>query len=287
MDVSFEFFPPKTDEGLQKLVAISKQLSAYSPSYFSVTYGAGGSTQRKTIDTVAQLRQMTSHAIAPHISCVGATKVAISALLDEYRDLGVRKIVVLRGDLPSGEMDFAGTLRYANQLVSFIREYSDDFFHIEVAGYPECHPQSKNFEKDFFYFKQKVDSGANGVITQYFYDVNAYYWLLEACHRHNIRVPITPGIMPITNIEQLIRFSHQCGAQIPRWLIKRCDSYGDDIESIKQFGMEVVTRLCEQLIAIGVPGLHFYTLNKVEASMHILDSLKIARKTPEKELAYN
>lgn len=275
MDISFEFFPPKTDDGLSKLVETSKVLHQFAPAYFSVTYGAGGSTRERTVLTVETLQSNIKQTIVPHLSCVGATKEVIAALLERYQARGIKKIIALRGDLPSGDASMSGDFRYASELVSFIRKQTGDYFNIEVAVYPECHPQSDDAEMDLRYFKQKINAGANGAITQYFYNANAYYWLLENCKRQNITVPITPGIMPIMNFKQLCRFSDNCGAEIPRWMKKQMMSYADDRESIQQFGIEIVTRMCEELISLGAPGLHFYTLNKHDLVTQILKNLNV------------
>lgn len=275
MDISFEFFPPKTNEGVTKLLSTSKELSKFTPSYYSVTYGAGGSTKERTPLTVETIMSETNTNVVPHISCVGSTKATINALLNRYRKIGINKIIALRGDLPSGDVSMSGDFRHAVELVSFIRKHSGDYFDIEVAVYPECHPQSSDAEIDMHYFSQKVEAGANGAITQYFYNANAYYWLIENCRRRNITIPITPGIMPIVNFKQLSRFSEVCGAEIPRWMRKQLMSYADDSQSIQQFGIEVVTQLCSQLIAMGAPGLHFYTLNKSDIVTKILTNLKI------------
>lgn len=278
MEISFEYFPPKTEAGMLQLLQTTKQLSAFNPQYFSVTYGAGGSTKENTLLTVETLGEKLGNKIAPHISCLGASKETMLTLLETYKNQQIRQLIVLRGDLPSGEGSVSGDFRHANELVAFIRENYGDTFHIKVAVYPECHPQSNDIETDLYYFKQKVQAGANGAITQYFYDPNAYYWLLEACAKLNIAIPITPGIMPITNFKQLSRFSEMCGAELPRWMKKRFMAYADDSASVKQFGIEVVTNLCEQLIKMGAPGLHFYTLNKSEACLKILSRLQLTEK---------
>ena len=273
MQVSFEFFPPKTEESFDKLVEVANKLSSYDPEYFSVTFGAGGSTQDTTLKAVSLLKSH-NYDVAPHISCIGTSKERIIELLDTYKNMDIHRLVVLRGDLPSGLGAMDGDFHYASELVAFIREHSGNHFHIEVGVYPECHPQADNLQKDLKHFKIKVDAGANRAITQYFYHADAYLQLLEDCSKLNIDIPIVPGIMPITNYAQLARFSDICGAQIPRYIRKRLEGYGDDVESIKQFGIEVVTRLCERLLALGAPGLHFYTLNKSKAVSAIVENLK-------------
>ena len=256
---SFEFFPPQTPEGVERLRAARRQLAQLNPKFFSVTFGAGGSTRYRTLETVLEI-QAEGHAAAPHLSCIGSTAENIRTMLERYRDQGIRHIVALRGDLPSG-MAQAGEFRYANELVMFIRREFGDAFHIEVAGYPEYHPQSRSSQEDLQNFKRKVDSGANSAITQYFYNADAYFNFIEACEAEGICIPIVPGIMPINKFSQLARFSDTCGAEIPRWIRKRLESYGDDSASIRAFGLDVVTDLCDRLLKGGAPGLHFYTLN--------------------------
>ena len=256
---SFEFFPPQTPEGMEKLRAARRQLAQLNPKFFSVTFGAGGSTRDRTLETVLEI-QSEGHTAAPHLSCIGSTAENIRAMLEKYREQGIRHIVALRGDLPSG-MAQAGEFRYANELVTFIRREFGDVFHIEVAAYPEYHPQSRSSQEDLQNFKRKVDSGANSAITQYFYNADAYFNFIEACEAEGICIPIVPGIMPINKFSQLARFSDTCGAEIPRWIRKRLESYGDDSASIRAFGLDVVTDLCDRLLKGGAPGLHFYTLN--------------------------
>lgn len=256
---SFEFFPPQTPEGVERLRAARRQLAQLNPKFFSVTFGAGGSTRHRTLETVLEI-QAEGHAAAPHLSCIGSTGENIRTMLERYRDQGIRHIVALRGDLPSG-MAQAGEFRYANELVMFIRREFGDAFHIEVAGYPEYHPQSRSSQEDLQNFKRKVDSGANSAITQYFYNADAYFNFIEACEAEGICIPIVPGIMPINKFSQLARFSDTCGTEIPRWIRKRLESYGDDSASIRAFGLDVVTDLCDRLLKGGAPGLHFYTLN--------------------------
>jgi len=257
---SFEFFPPKTAEGKAKLRATWQQLAQLKPRFFSVTFGAGGSTQQGTLDTVLEIRGAGQSA-APHLSCVASSKAEIAAVLGRYRENGIRQIVALRGDLPSG-LASSGELRYANELVAYIRETTGDWFHIEVACYPEYHPQTRNAADEVANFKRKLDAGANSAITQYFYNADAYFRFVDDCHAAGISAPIVPGIMPIGNFSQLARFSDACGAEIPRWMRIKLESFRDDTASIRAFGLDVVTALCDKLLAAGAPGLHFYTLNQ-------------------------
>jgi len=270
-ELSFEFFPPKTAEGLDKLRAARDQLMPLQPKFVSVTFGAGGSTQQGTLDTVLELSQGGLDA-APHLSCVGSSRENIRAILEQYRGHGIRHIVALRGDLPSG-MGEIGEFRYASELVEFIRAETGDWFKIEVAAYPEYHPQSKSPRQDLDNFARKVKAGADAAITQYFYNADAYFRLLEDAAQLGVTIPITPGIMPITNFSQLLRFSEMCGAEVPRWIARRLESFGDDRESIRAFGLDVVTGLCERLLAGGAPGLHFYTLNSPVAARAICERL--------------
>ncbi|ORU91059.1 MAG: methylenetetrahydrofolate reductase [NAD(P)H] [Cycloclasticus sp. symbiont of Poecilosclerida sp. N] len=271
--ISFEFFPPKTEEGREKLLKVSQTLGRVSPTYFSVTFGAGGSTQKGTINTVLDLKKQGFSA-APHLSCVGSTKGNIREILANYQQEGISRIVALRGDIPSGTLD-AGEFRYANELVGFIREETGDHFHIEVAAYPEIHPQAKNAQTDLANFKQKVEAGANSAITQYFFNFEAYIRFVEDCDKTGLNVPIVPGIMPITNYYQLAKFSEMCGAEIPRWIAKRLEGFADDKESIKAFGTDVVSELSQSLLDYGCPGLHFYSMNQAEASLAICRNLGI------------
>ena len=257
--VSFEFFPPNTPVGAEKLKTVVQELAAAKPEFFSVTYGAGGSTRERTFSTVKEVAA-AGHEAAPHLSCVGSSRDSIREILQEYADAGIRRIVALRGDLPSGA-GAAGEFRYANELVEFIRAETGDRFHIEVAAYPEWHPQAKSPRDDLAAFKRKVDAGANSAITQYFYNVDAYLHFVDAARKMGVDIPIIPGIMPIGSFSKLARFSDACGAEIPRWMRKSFESYGDDTDSIRAFGLDVVTRLCEKLIAEGAPGLHFYSMN--------------------------
>ena len=258
--ISFEFFPPKTAEGVAKLREARKQLAQLQPKFFSVTFGAGGSTRDRTMETVFEI-QSEGFDAAPHISCVSSSRGDIGTLLDEYRARGIRRLVALRGDLPSGEVS-AGDFRYANELVTFIREQSGDWFDIEVAAYPEFHPEAHSPAADLQHFKRKVDAGANAAITQYFYNVDAYFNFMDQCGAMGIDIPVVPGVMPIYNYTQLARVSGVCGAEIPRWLRLRLQDYSDDLPSLRALGTDVVTDLCEQLLAGGAPGLHFYTLNQ-------------------------
>ncbi|HVW63693.1 MAG TPA: methylenetetrahydrofolate reductase [NAD(P)H] [Nitrosospira sp.] len=256
---SFEFFPPQTPEGMEKLRATRRQLAQLDPKFFSVTFGAGGSTRDRTLETVLEI-QAEGHVVAPHLSCIGSTGESIRSMLQKYYDAGIRHIVALRGDLPSG-MAQAGEFRYANELVTFIHEEFGDTFHIEVAAYPEYHPQAISPEEDLRNFKRKVDAGADSVITQYFYNADAYFNFIDSCEAIGIDIPIVPGIMPINKFSQLARFSDACGAEVPRWIRKRLEGYGDDSASIRAFGLDIVTELCDRLLRAGAPGLHFYTLN--------------------------
>lgn len=264
---SFEFFPPQTPEGLEKLSAARKQLAMLKPEFFSVTFGAGGSTQDRTLETIRQIHAEGYNA-APHLSCVGSTRENIRALLFAYKDMGIKRIVALRGDLPSG-MGSIGEFQYANELVSFIRAQTGEHFHIEVAAYPEFHPQARSPREDMVNFKRKVMAGANSALTQYFYNADSYFRFVEECRKMGISAPIVPGIMPIVKFSQLARFSDACGAEIPRWMRKTLESYGDDSASVQAFGLDVVTQLCERLLAGGAPGLHFYTLNHAGPSLEI------------------
>ena len=264
---SIEFFPPKTPEGAEKLRATRRQLAELSPTYFSVTFGAGGSTQQGTLDTVLDI-MADGHPAAPHLSCIGATRESIRALLKQFQQHGIRRLVALRGDLPSG-YGGAGELRYANELVEFIRQETGDWFHIEVAAYPEMHPQARSPQDDLQNFARKIHAGANAAITQYFYNADAYFQFADNVRKMGIDVPIVAGIMPITNYTQLMRFSDMCGAEIPRWVRLKLASFGDDSASIKAFGLDVVTSLCERLLAGGAPGLHFYSMNQAAATTAI------------------
>jgi methylenetetrahydrofolate reductase (NADPH) len=269
---SFEFFPPKTPEGITKLAATSKMLAALQPRFFSVTFGAGGSTRGHTFETVTDLQKNTGIEAAPHLSCISSTRENIREALAAYKEAGISHMVALRGDMPSGMVE-AGEFRYANELVAFIREETGDHFHIEVAAYPEYHPQASSPDRDLANFKRKVGAGANSAITQYFYNPDAYFRFVERCNRTGIDIPVVPGIMPVTNYHQLARFSDACGAEIPRWIRKRLEAYGEDTTSIRAFGEEVVTNMCAQLLRGGAPGLHFYTLNRAAPALAIWNNL--------------
>jgi methylenetetrahydrofolate reductase (NADPH) len=270
--LSFEFFPPKTTEGVEKLREARAQLAQYTPEFFSVTFGAGGSTRDRTMDTVLEIQQEGFNA-APHISCISSSKDEIRQLLREYQQRGIKRLVTLRGDVPSGEVS-SGDFRYAVELVEFIRAETGDHFHIEVAAYPEFHPEAKTPASDLLNLKRKVDAGANSAITQYFYNADAYYRFIDQCANANINVPIVPGVMPIYNITQLSRFSSVCGAEIPRWLKMRLEEYGDDMASLRAFGLDVVSELCDNLQKSGVPSLHFYTLNQAGTISTIIDNIR-------------
>ena len=264
---SFEFFPPKTVEGKEKLRATWHELAKLKPRFFSCTYGAGGSTREGTLETVLDIRK-AGHEAAPHISCVASTREDIGAQLERYRSHGIRHIVALRGDLPSG-LAASGEFRYASELVAFIRDKTGDWFNIEVACYPEYHPQTRAAHDELANFKRKVDAGANAAITQYFYNLDAYLRFVDEARKSGIQVPIVPGIMPIVNFSQLARFSEACGAEIPRWMRIKLEGYRDDTASIRAFGLDVVTDLCRRLLEGGAPGLHFYTLNQSTLSAEI------------------
>ncbi|WP_456406945.1 methylenetetrahydrofolate reductase [NAD(P)H] [Thiolapillus sp.] len=278
--ISFELFPPKTEKGVEKLKLVVAELNALHPEYFSVTYGAGGSTQDRTFATVDWLREQGIDT-APHLSCIGTDKDEILDILKRYHEQGIHRIVALRGDLPSGSgLGGLGELNYANELVALIREHFNEDFHIEVAAYPEFHPQAESAQADLDNFKRKVESGAHGAITQYFYNADAYWRFCDDCRQRGITIPIVPGIMPITNYSSLARFSDACGAEIPRWIRKRLESYGDDLDSIQAFGADVVTSLCRQLLEGGAPGLHFYTMNQSDSVLQISSALGLSNGAP-------
>ncbi len=279
--ISFEFFPPKTAEGIAKLRETRKQLAQLRPQFFSVTFGAGGSTRDRTRETVLEI-QAEGFEAAPHISCISSSKDEIRDLLQEYRRSGIRHLVALRGDIPSGEVS-AGDFRYANELVAFIRQEAGDWFEIEVAAYPEVHPEAQSAGADLQHFKTKIDAGANAAITQYFYNTDAYFRFMDQCGTLGIDIPIVPGVMPIYNYTQLSRFSNVCGAEIPRWLRARLQDYGDDLASLRSLGMDVVTDLCEQLLVGGAPGLHFYTLNQAGIISTIVQRLGLQQAEPVKK----
>ncbi len=271
--LSFEFFPPNTPEGLVKLRQTRASLAALNPEFFSVTFGAGGSTQEKTVSVVGEIAD-EGRQVAPHLSCIGATRESIGALLDGYRARGIRRLVALRGDLPSGMVD-RGEFRYGADLVAFVREYSGDWFKIEVAAYPETHPQAASPTSDLDNFVRKVEAGADAAITQYFFNATAYFDFVERVRARGVTVPIVPGIMPITNYTQLARFSDACGAEIPRWIRLRLAGFHDDVASLRAFGHDVVVNLCQSLVDGGVPGIHFYTLNQAGPSSGIWRALRV------------
>lgn len=268
---SFEFFPPKTAEGMATLRDARAELAKFNPEFFSVTFGAGGSTRDRTMETVLDIQQQGLPA-APHISCISSSKEEIRGLLQAYQANGIKRLVALRGDLPSGEVS-TGDFRYASELVAFIRAETGQHFHIEVAAYPEFHPEAKSPAADVLNLKRKIDAGANSAITQYFYNADAYFHFIDQCAAAGINAPIVPGIMPIYNITQLARFSNVCGAEIPRWLRLRLEEYGDDMASLRAFGIDVVTDLCETLRVFGAPSLHFYTLNRAGVIGNIIGNL--------------
>lgn len=268
---SFEFFPPKTAEGIANLRQTRAQLSAFNPEFFSVTFGAGGSTTDRTKETVFEI-QTDGYQAAPHISCISSSKEEIRELLTAYQTKGIKRLVTLRGDVPSGEVS-VGDFKYANELVSFIRQETGDWFHLEVAAYPEFHPEALSAAKDMANFKRKVEAGADSAITQYFYNPDAYFRFVESCQADGISIPIVPGIMPIYNYTQLARFSGVCGAEIPRWLRLRLEAYADDMPSLRALGIDVVSEMCETLISWGVPSLHFYTLNQAGVITKIIENL--------------
>lgn len=270
--LSLEYFPPRDIAAQERLVRSAKRLAALDPAYVSVTFGAGGSTRSGTADTVHMLQKLGSD-VAPHLSCIGATRAELRTIIDAYHSQGIKRLVALRGDLPSGMGGDTGELHYASQLVAFIREHYGDAFHIEVAAYPEMHPQADSAASDLQHFITKVRAGADGAITQYFFNPDAYFDLVDRVQAQGVDIPITPGIMPITNYTQLARFSNMCGAEIPRWLKLRLQDYGDDKASIRAFGLDVVTQLCARLLEQGAPGVHFYTLNNSDAVVQICERL--------------
>jgi methylenetetrahydrofolate reductase (NADPH) len=275
---SFEFFPAKTEQGHEKLLSTYDELNKLSPAYFSVTYGAGGSTRSRTLDIVQALCARGNTDIAPHMSCIGDDKAEIAELLEHYKSLGIKRLVALRGDLPSGQVGM-GELPFALDLVKFIREYSGDHFHIEVAAYPEMHPQARSFELDVDNLVNKYQAGANASITQFFYNADSYLYLRESLEKRGIDTvaqPLVAGIMPITNSSNLMRFADSCGADIPRYVRKQLADFGDDSKAIREFGFDVVYRLCERLIAEGVPAMHFYSMNKVEPNKRLIEALGLA-----------
>ena len=274
---SLEYFPPRSKQGELSLAAARQELSKLKPAFASVTFGAGGSTQDGTNQTVKSIIDEDGIDAAPHISCISTNRETLAKMLEDYRELGVKRLVALRGDIPSGYgMAEHNELRYANELVEFIRQKTGDYYTIEVAAYPEFHPQASSAKADLLNFKRKVEAGADSAITQYFYNPEAYFRFIEDCQSMGLDIPVIPGIMPITNYKQLARFSDACGAEIPRWIRKRLESYGDDLESIRQFGLDVVTRLCEKLLDGGAPGLHFYSMNRSEPVRTIWNNLNLS-----------
>ncbi len=280
LTLSCEFFPPRTEKGISNLRRVREELIPLAPEFFSVTFGAGGSTQDNTLDAVVEIQQtqpQTGIDAAPHLSCVGSNTDRLRTILQTYADNNIRRIVALRGDLPSGMRD-PGDFRYASELVEFIRRETGDFFTIEVAAYPEVHPQAQTAEFDLDNFKRKVDAGADSAITQYFYNIDAYRFFLDRCEKRGIDIPIIPGIMPINNFTQLARFSASCGAEIPRWLRKRLEEFYDDTESMKAFTLDFLTEFTEQLVNLDVPGLHFYTMNKTQPTLTVCERLGLVKR---------
>lgn len=275
LTISCEFFPPKTDKGIATMRDVRQQLAPLKPEFYSVTFGAGGSTQDNTLNAVVEIQQAhatTGIDAAPHLSCVGSTAERIRDMLTTYQSHGIHRLVALRGDLPSGMRD-PGSFRHANELVEFIRQETGDYFTIEVAAYPEIHPQAASAQADFDNFKRKVDAGANSALTQYFYNVDAYLYFVDRCQKNGIEIPIIPGIMPINNFSQLARFSDGCGAEIPRWLRKRLEEFNDDTKSLQAFTLDFLTDFTQQLIDEGVPGLHFYSMNRVDPTLTVCQRL--------------
>lgn len=271
--ISFEFFPPKNEQAAERLAQTSATLAELEPEFFSVTFGAGGSTRDNTLECVSNINEATGVDVAPHLSCIGSTENSISELLDTYKSKGIKRIVALRGDMPSGMRD-PGELNYANELVEYIRKTTGDHFHIEVAAYPEFHPQARSAQEDVANFKRKVDAGADSALTQYFFNADAYFRFLDDCSAVGVNIPIVPGIMPITNYIQLARFSDACGAEIPRWIRQRLEGFGDDMESLRAFGTDIMTELCATLLEGDAPGLHFYTMNQTRATLAIWQQLQ-------------
>ena len=272
--ISFVVFPSKTDVGAEKLKVVHQELQLLNPEFFSITYGAGGSTRERTLSTISDFNGKGTP-VAPHLSCIGDDKARIAELLDIYKAQGIDRIVALRGDLPSGQVGL-GELPYASDLVRFIREHSGDHFHIEVAAYPEMHPQADHFDQDIKNFVTKGNAGGNAAITQFFFNPDAYFYFVERIQKQGVNIPVAPGIMPITNASNLIRFADGTGAEIPRWIRKQLATYGDDTASIKAFGHEVIIKLCERLIAGGAPSLHFYTMNNTEPTRQLVTNLGLA-----------
>ncbi|MDC9725080.1 MAG: methylenetetrahydrofolate reductase [NAD(P)H] [Gammaproteobacteria bacterium] len=279
LTISCEFFPPKTDKGIANMREVRHKLAPLNPEFYSVTFGAGGSTQDNTLAAVIDIQQdraTTGIDAAPHLSCVGSTEEGIRDLLNTFKENDIRRIVALRGDLPSGMRD-PGDFRYANELIDFIRKETNDYFTIEVAAYPEVHPQAESAAIDLVNFKRKVDAGADSALTQYFYNIDSYFYFVDRCQRAGIEIPIIPGIMPINNFSQLARFSDGCGAEIPRWLRKRLEEFADDAESLQAFTLDFLTDFTEKLITAGVPGLHFYTMNRIDPTLTICQRLGLIK----------
>lgn len=270
-EISIEFFPPQTSEGVDKLRLVRQKLAPLKPEFFSVTYGAGGSTRERTFSVVKEIVE-EGYQAAPHLSCVGSTREGIREILAEYRAEGIHRLVALRGDLPSG-MAQAGEFRFANDLVAFIREETGDHFHLSVAAYPEWHPQARTPADDLAAFANKVKAGANSAITQYFFNADAYFHFVDEARALGVTVPIVPGIMPIVGFTKLARFSDACGAEIPRWMRRKFESFGDDTDSIRAFGLDVITELCERLLKGGAPGIHFYSMNQSALTLEICKRL--------------
>ena len=271
---SCEFFPPKTEKGMENLFATAEKLTKeINPRFFSVTFGAGGSTRETTFNAVTQVQKHTGREVAPHLSCIGSSREQLKDILDEYKEQGIKRIVTLRGDMPSGTVSH-GDFNHANELVSFIRDNYNDHFHIEVAAYPETHPQAASATNDLKYFVNKVNAGADSAITQYFYNIDSYNYFIDDCEKMGLDIPIVPGIMPITNFSNLSRFSEMCGADIPQWLRRKLESYADDVDSIKDFGADFVSEMSQKLLDMGAPGLHFYSMNQSEATLRIWNNLK-------------
>lgn len=273
--ISCEFFPPVDADALQRLQQAAERLQAMKPEYFSVTYGAGGTTQERTLATVFTLQEHSRIPVAPHLTCIGSTRSGVREILAHYQQRGINRLVALRGDLPSGTQSI-GELRYANELVEFVRASTGDYFHIEVAAYPEFHPQADSPERDLQHFQRKIQAGANAAITQYFFNADGYFRFLDDCQRLSIEIPIVPGIMPITNFRQLARFSDRCGAEIPRWLRQRLEHFGDDRAALCAFGEDVISALCQRLLDQGAPGLHFYSMNRADPSLAICRNLGLS-----------
>ena len=275
IELSIEFFPPQTQEGVEKLRGVREKLASLKPDFLSVTYGAGGSTRERTFSVIKEIAAEGFNA-APHLSCVGSTRESIREILNDYQSAGIRRIVALRGDLPSG-MNQSGEFRYANELIEFIRAETGDHFHLAVAAYPEWHPQARSPNDDLAAFARKAKAGANSAITQYFYNADAYFHFVDEVRALGVDIPIIPGIMPIVGFSKLARFSDACGAELPRWMRRKFEGMGDDVDSIRAFGLDIVTRLCERLISGGAPGLHFYSMNMSALTLEICQRLNIGQ----------